>query len=396
MIRSCMRAIWYGPMLLVVCLLPAPGRAQEPAPAISEPSAAPQSAPASSSQPVTPPQAYRINPGNLLVYSVHINTRSAQTPGVTERIERHELALFDVDAEGNVVLYIGAPKDTKPTSVAPPAPPPPPAPAAPHSGPRREGQNRPAQPVPAEPKPDKPKNVEMTWTKYSLGQALARNNDGTILLRPDSSAGAYPVLPLPPADSKEKDKFGVTLPDIAAGTGKTIQLAGTWKATANDKITVDAKLEPRITPGVPPVPELAMFGYDVSRNDPAAVTRISENRKLPSEAPPAMPAEHAAETPHPAPGVHPQTPHPAAGAKPTPGVKPAPKPAAPSSPWISVAITLDKAMPISDEMRKGMVTMARGGTPGDSQTEQATPANPQGLIDQMQEQGAKEPKARGQ
>jgi len=225
-------------------------------------------------------------------------------------------------------------------------------------------------PAPAEASPEKPERLEMTWTKYELGKSFDRNDDGTISFRPGSAVTAYPVLPLPPEDAKPKERFEVTVPDIAAGPDKTLQLAGSWKASG-DKIAVEARLEPKIVPGVPFVPEMAIFTYELAR-EPAAVTQVHESRRLPGE-PPAQPAE------------------PATGDQPRPSGMRGPRAVGaaqrPVAPVINVMITLDKTRPLTADEHRAIVAMASGGaatgTEAIGQTRQALPEEVQDVLQQM-------------
>lgn len=391
---------WWGPVLLVLCVSTASVLAQE---SVGEPVPSPtltaQPSPSASVEPVVLPQTYRIKPNNMLVYQVRINQRSMQNPAVSEKIDRREVAIFDIDAAGQVVLYIGSPKETKVPGIAVSASTPMTPPTMPRLG-HKESAKPAAQLAPAttspssgDTKPEDLVDVEMTWTKSVLGKPVARNGDGTFTLRPDGSTFAYPVLPMPPSDVKEKERFDVALPDIAVGQGKTLQMSGLWRTAGMDKIAVDAKLEQRITPGVPFVPDFAIIGFEFSRNDPAAVTHFHESRRVAGEPPSAAterPVEHVAEAPRPAQMPHVTPPahhegHTVGASKssvaPKPVLAPTKPVAAQAAPLINVQISLEKSVQLSDQQHHALVASASAATSAAGKAP-ASPSDAPGVLEQ--------------
>ncbi len=224
-------------------------------PGLAQESAIQAEAPAT--QPALP-TAYRINPTDMLVYQVLINTRTGTGPGSSmDRLTRTELAVFDVDSD-SLVLYIGVPQDRPAT----------PTPA------------QAAQPRGAEPAAE---TIPMKWTRHDLGREFVRQDDGTILFRPSArKIMPYPVLPLPPINSDEGEAFEVTVPDLALGSDKSLRIESRWNLADNGSLSIDGKLQPQIVPGV--MPEVAVFNYDVAA-DAACVKSVTETRRLGGEVP---------------------------------------------------------------------------------------------------------------
>ncbi len=271
MTRMSSRAIRYVVILASACLWLMPARAQEPVGGQEGMAAtAPASSPSNGGK---LPEAYRIDLNKMLIYQVRMNSRFPGPPGVMEKIDRRELALFDLDADGNVVLYMARSSETGPADERPPA-------AAPQHQLRRGTAASSSSTSTSETaKPEKHKLTDLLWTKYLISGPVVRNKDGTVLVRPREGANAYPVLPLPPQNVKERARYEVTVPDLAAGPDKTVDLVGRWRNVGTESISVDAQLEVKVKPGVPFVPEVAVFGYEIPRINPGGVARIHESRK---------------------------------------------------------------------------------------------------------------------
>ena len=244
--RSCCTLVtWSAGMLSILSLMAAPLSAQS-APASQK--AAAQTQPAI-------PQAYQLDVRNVLAYQVASTTRAGAAPAMPTKYR--EMVVFDIDDQENLVLYVGSPGiKTVAASAAPASPP---RPMEKHSV-----EHRPATP-PTEHKPavaEEPEKVQLVWTKHVLGKTFTRNADGTISFRPaQGEVMPYPVLPLPPVELKDKERFELTVPDLALGEGKTIAVIGTYKVSPEGKLTVDCRMEPKIVPGG--MPEIAVLGYDV-------------------------------------------------------------------------------------------------------------------------------------
>ena len=201
------QARWCGGMLLVVGLLVVPAVSQEPA---ADTPKAPQSQPAV-------PEAYHLDIRNVLAYQVISTTRVGMAAPTT--MKYREMVAFDVDEQGNLIVCIGSP-DLKALAAAPrPAD----KPAAAAAGERKANG-------------EEPEKVSLIWKRHVLGKEFTHNEDGTISFRPpQGEVMPYPVLPLPPTTLKDKERFDLTVPDLAIGEGKTLQLTGLPKVAQDGK-----------------------------------------------------------------------------------------------------------------------------------------------------------------
>lgn len=358
--RICPSAIGCGAVLAVVTAMwVTTAWAQDPS--ATEP--APATAPAASA--AVCPQAYRIQPRNMLVYRVLINRRSHQNPNAMERLDRRELVVFNIEDDGNLVMHIGVAKESPaPTGIA----------VAPRPAPSARSGQRPAPapvqpPAPAETEQEAHKTLEMTWTKHNLGSSFTRNDDGTISYRPDPHKAAYPVLPLPPEGTREKERFELTVPDIALGEDKTLAVSAAWRAAADGKVTIDGRMDVKAVPGT--IPEMAVFGYDVPR-EAGAVTRVFETRRLAGEPPAAGETPAPIETPRPIPRERGERGE-RGERSPRPAVQAPARPAGP--PVTNVAITLAETKPLSPQMHQALmaaISASQQGTAGQA----SQPADP--------------------
>jgi hypothetical protein len=323
-------------MLLIVGLLVVPALSQEP---VADTPQAPQS------QPAAPPEAYRLDIRNVLAYQVISTTRVGMAAPTT--MKYREMVVFDVDEQGDLIVCIGAP-DLKALAAAP------------------RPADKPAAAAPGERKPDgeEPEKVSLIWKRHVLGKNFTHNEDGTISFRPpQDEVMPYPVLPLPPTTLKEKERFDLTVPDLAMGEGKTLQLTGLPKVAQDGKLTVQCRIEPKIAPGS--TPELAVVGYDIPAGA-AAVSNIRMTRRLAGE----VAGQSASE----AQVTRPAGPH-AAGERNR--ERPTPRPAGAAQqgkPTISVLLQLVSSKPVPEDLRKGLVNMASGQglEHGDGQSESAS------------------------
>ncbi len=311
------------------------------APVQAEQAAATQKAP--QTQPVVP-QAYQLDIRNVLNYQVVITTRAGTAAPTTTKYR--EMVIFDIDGDGNLVVYIGSPEVKAATT---PAGPPMgmtvgrgsekrPAGPGEHRQAVTPGERKPA-PASAERKtngPEEAEKVAQVWTRHVLGKGFTQGPDGTVSFRP--AAGEvmpYPVLPLPPATLKEKERFELTVPDLALGQGKTLQVTAQAKVGQDGKLIVDCRMDPKIVPGT--MPELAVLGYDIPASA-AAVSGIRMTRR-PAMEPVAAPG--AQETPDARPR----------GERSQPGRAATP----PAAPMTSVLMQLVGTRTVPDEMRKSLI-----------------------------------------
>jgi hypothetical protein len=320
----CLPATQCAGMLLVLSLSATLLPAQEPVVATQK--AAAQSQPAA-------PQAYQFDVKNVLGYQVVMTTRIGASLPTTAKFK--EMVVFDIEGDGTLVVYVGSPnlKPAAPTPVAPVIP-------TPRTTERRAPEHKApvqAQVQAPERKPaEEPEKAHMTWTRHVLGKSFTRNADGTVTFRPpQGEVMPYPVLPLPPTELKEKERFELTVPDLVLGEGKTVTVTGTYKVSSDGKLTVDGHMEPKVVPGS--MPELAVVGYDV----PAAGTVVSGirmTRRLASE-----PASQPVEAPRPQHGDRGER-----------NARSATLP--PPQPTTSVLIQLATTKAIADDVHKGLIT----------------------------------------
>ncbi len=312
-------------------------------PQVADTQKAPQSQPAV-------PQAYQLDIRNVLAYQVVVTNRAGAAPPTTTKYR--EMVLFDVDGDDNLIAYIGSP-DTK-AATTPASPAPVGVVRTPEKRPSAAGgEHRPAAPpvehkaAPApERKPNVPEEAEkitLTWTRHVLGKDFTRGADGMISFRPpEGQVMPYPVLPLPPTSLKEKERFELTVPDLALGQGKTLQVSGLAKVGQDGKLTVDCRVDAKIVPGT--MPELGILGYDI----PASASAVSGIRmtRRPASEPAGAPA-----------GQEPAEPRPR-GEK---SQQPRPTPPA-AGPTTSVIIQLVSSKPAPEELRKGLISQISTGS----------------------------------
>lgn len=330
-----------GGALLVVGLLVVPAASQEPGEQTPQ---APQSQPAA-------PEAYRLDIRNVLAYQVISTTRVGQATPTSSKYR--EMVVFDVDEEGNLIACIGSP-DLKTIAA--------------------QGSAD-QQTVPSgdhKPNGEEPEKVPMKWKRHVLGKDFTRNEDGTISFRPpQNEVMPYPVLPLPPTTLKDKEHFSLTLPDLAMGEGKTLQMIGQHKVSQDGKLTVQCRLETKGVPGIRP--EMAIVGYDIPA-DASAVSHVRITRRPAGEV-----AHHSAgEMAHrPANEGHAGRPTHAGSNR----ERPAPRPAAvaaPQSPTTTLLLQLVSSQPAPERLRKEVMKLASGDTSesGDHVPEDAAPQRP--------------------
>jgi hypothetical protein len=325
----CSVATWWVGLLPVLGLPAALLWAQEPA---ADTQKSVQSRP-------TVPRAYRLDINDVLAYQVIQTTRVGAAPPTTTRYR--QMVVFDIDDGRNLVVYIGSPE---PKSI--PASPlglmvtPGPRQAERHAGP---AEHRPDVPgAVAERKPgaaEETEKVQLVWTRYVLGKTFTRNPDGTISFRPpDGQVMPYPLLPLPPVQLNPKERFELTVPDLALGEGKAVQMVGTYRVSPDGKVGVDGHIEPRIVPGG--IPELGVIGYDV----PATASVVSSIRmsRRPAVEPASQPAHEGAEA---------GRPHGERSPRPAGGTVAAPT----TPPMTSLLIHLVSSKPVGEDLRKNLV-----------------------------------------
>jgi hypothetical protein len=255
-----------------------------------------------------------------------------------------EMVVFDVDEQGNLIVCIGSP-DLKAIAAA------------------ARPTEKPATAAPGERKPngEEPEKVTLIWKRHILGKDFTHNEDGTISFRPpQGEVMPYPVLPLPPTTLKDKERFDLTVPDLAMGEGKMLQLTGLPKVAQDGKVTIQCRIEPKIVPGS--TPELAIVGYDIPAGA-AAVSNIRMTRRLAGEAA----GQSAGEAQAFRPGPH------AAGDR----DRPAPRPAGAAQqgpPTVSVLLQLVSSKSAPEDLRKGLVNMAgsQSGEHGEGESERAS------------------------
>jgi hypothetical protein len=260
------------------------------------------------------------------------------------------MVMFDIDGDQNLVVYIGSP-DPKAVPGSPPGQAAPPGARQTDRSAAASPERRPGPPAgerivnlpgaAAERKPGSPEETEknqLLWTRYVLGTTFTRNPDGTISFRPPEGQGMpYPLLPLPPAQLNPKERFELTVPDLALGEDKTVQMVGTYKISPDGRVTVDGHREPRIVPGG--IPELGVIGYDVPATA-SVVSSIRMSRRAAAE-PASQPAREAGEAGRPLTdrGARPGGP---AGAPPLP----------PTTSWL---VHLVSSKPVPDDRRKDLI-----------------------------------------
>ncbi len=334
----CSVAVWCAGLFLVVGLPARPLGAQGPA---ADTKKAPQTQP-------TIPRAYQLDVKDVLAYQVVSTTRVGAAAPTTARYR--QMVIFDFDGEANLVVYIGSP-DPKTVAASPSGQ------GAP-SGPRQtersagaSGERRPglalgerivnAPGAAAERKPgaaEEAEKMQLLWTRHVLGTAFTRNPDGTISFRPpEGQVMPYPLLPLPPAQLSQKERFELSVPDLALGEDKTLQMVGTYKASADGRVTVDGHMEPKMVPGG--LPELGVIGYDI----PATASVVSSVRmsRRPAAEPTSQPAREGGEAGRP-PGER--------GAR-----SAGPAAAPPPPPTTSLLIHLVSSKPVPDDLRKSLI-----------------------------------------
>lgn len=341
----CSLATLFAGLLLVVGL---PARllgAQGPAP---ESQKAPQTQP-------TVPRAYQLDVKDVLAYQVASTTRLGAAPPATSRYR--QMVIVDIDGEGNLVVYIGSP-DVKALPVSSPGPG---APSGARQAERSAAspEHRPNLPAgerrgilvnpSAERKPgstEEAEKVQLLWTRHVLGTAFTRNPDGTISFRPpDGQVMPYPLLPLPPAQLSPKERFELTVPDLALEEDKTLQMVGTCKVSQEGRVTVDGHIEPKMVPGG--IPELGVIGYDIPAN--ASVVSSIRMSRRPASEPTSQPAREAGEAVRP-PGER--------------GARSAGPTAAPLPPTTSVLIHLVSTKAVPDDLRKSLIGTINGAGKG--------------------------------
>lgn len=268
-------------------------------------------------------------------------TRVGTGPATT--VKYREMVVFDVDGEENLVVYIGSPNLKTVAAQASSA-------GGSAADALRGGERRQAA-KPAEHKAsgkEEPEKLQLTWARHVLGKGFTRHADGTISFRPgEGEVMPYPVLPLPPAQLKEKEGFELTVPDLAQGEGKTVQVVGQCKVAGDGKVTIDGRLQTKIVPGSQP--ELAIIAYDIPATA-SGVASIRMTRRVAGEAGEAANGEGAK------PGMPPH------------GEK-GPKPAAPAAqqPLTSIVVQLVSSKPVAEELRRGLIAVAGSGHEGQAE-----------------------------
>jgi hypothetical protein len=351
----CLVAIRWAGALYLACLPAGRVWAQEPA---ADTQKAPQT------QPMVP-HAYHLDVKDVLAYQVVSTTRVGAAPPTTSRYR--QMVIFDIDGEGNLVVYIGSPdpKAVPTTSLGPAAP----------SGPRQAdrftaasehrsgqaaGERRGVMPGPAGERktspPEEAEKTQLVWTRHVLGTTFTRNPGGTISFRPpEGQVMPYPLLPLPPPRLSQKERFELTVPDLVLAEDKPLQMFGTYKVSADGRITVDGHMEPKIVPGG--MPELGVIGYDIPAN--AGVVSSIRMSRRPAAEPASQPAREAGEA---------GRPYADRGARSASAAVP------PPAPTTSLLVHLVASKPVPDELRKewiGTINSAgKSGEPEGSSDEQ--------------------------
>lgn len=313
---SC-RTLLAGAMLPGILLSAAPLVAQESAPDTQK---------VAQTQPAVP-QAYQIDIRNVLGYQVISTTRQAPAAPAITRYK--EMVVFDIDNEDNLVVYIGTPS-TKGQAATPAA-------ASPSHPADRHA-------VPGEHKPsatgEEAEKVILVWTHHVLGKDFTRGADGTVSFRPpEGQIMPYPVLPLPPAELKEKETFRLLVPDLALNEGKTLQLGGQMKVAQDGKVIIDGRLETKFVPGV--AREIGSITYDIPASG-STVSTVRMSRRVPSESPSQPSAREGGES--------------------APRHERAARPAAPpAEPLTTVVVQLVSSRPVSEDVHKGLIDKITSG-----------------------------------